>query len=340
MNDPLTASLTGNQSIIVPAVNAAAGPTVAVATSSALSTLKMQATLPSSSSVSPIGSSTPTKPLTPTNQPTCASNYLLPISSIQMFVYYFAPIMDGLKHSDFLTSNQRLEIGAALWEPLFNHQLPNIQCLTVQVKPRKNQFGASSAFFSNDATSATEKQTVRRTAVNNSAELHNQTSRAQATIESDRRRSSSIVPDQSQFGDVFLGGPPTVAAASANKQPVSTEPTAACKFRRTDLIEPSQTRKHGQAVHSTASQQLETEQSSMNASYATYLDIAILRCLFISDWQESGVYWSITFLSNRLAEIRYLYESENKSKSRQRSKSLSDINQHDLKLSETLRDSS
>lgn len=32
---------------------------------------------------------------------------------------------------------------------------------------------------------------------------------------------------------------------------------------------------------------------------ATFLDVAVLRCLFISHWQEEGVYWSLHYLYNR-----------------------------------------
>lgn len=36
---------------------------------------------------------------------------------------------------------------------------------------------------------------------------------------------------------------------------------------------------------------------------ANYLDVAVLRCLFISNWQEDGVYWGLHYMYNRLREI-------------------------------------
>lgn len=36
-----------------------------------------------------------------------------------------------------------------------------------------------------------------------------------------------------------------------------------------------------------------------NISSATFLDVAVLRCLFISHWQEEGVYWALHFMYNR-----------------------------------------
>lgn len=50
-------------------------------------------------------------------------HYLLPITTIQVFIYLFAPLMPYLKQSDFLTSF-RLENGHKIWSPLFAHQHP------------------------------------------------------------------------------------------------------------------------------------------------------------------------------------------------------------------------
>ena len=32
---------------------------------------------------------------------------------------------------------------------------------------------------------------------------------------------------------------------------------------------------------------------------ATFMDVAVLRCLFISQWQEEGVYWALQFYYHR-----------------------------------------
>jgi hypothetical protein len=32
---------------------------------------------------------------------------------------------------------------------------------------------------------------------------------------------------------------------------------------------------------------------------ATFLDVAVLRCLFVSQWQEEGVYWALQFYYHR-----------------------------------------
>lgn len=43
--------------------------------------------------------------------------------------------------------------------------------------------------------------------------------------------------------------------------------------------------------------------SKYDINAATFLDVGVLRCLFISHWHEEGVYWSLHYLYNRLREI-------------------------------------
>ena len=39
--------------------------------------------------------------------------------------------------------------------------------------------------------------------------------------------------------------------------------------------------------------------SESENSLATYMDIGVVRCLFISHWSEEGVFWALMFLSRR-----------------------------------------
>lgn len=41
----------------------------------------------------------------------------------------------------------------------------------------------------------------------------------------------------------------------------------------------------------------------VDVSAATYLDVAVLRCLFITHWQEEGIYWSLHYLYNRFLQF-------------------------------------
>ncbi|GLG97294.1 Protein unc-80 homolog [Gryllus bimaculatus] len=65
-----------------------------------------------------------------------------------------------------------------------------------------------------------------------------------------------------------------------------------------------------------------TEQAPRNIDLAaaTFLDVAVLRCLFVSQWQEEGVYWALQFLYHRLKEINE--DASTQQQPRRRSNSL------------------
>lgn len=64
-------------------------------------------------------------------------HYLLPVTTIELFIYLFSPLIPYLKQSDFLTSF-RLENGYKIWLPLFNHVHPDIPSFSTQVKPKRD----------------------------------------------------------------------------------------------------------------------------------------------------------------------------------------------------------
>lgn len=39
---------------------------------------------------------------------------------------------------------------------------------------------------------------------------------------------------------------------------------------------------------------------------ATYLDVAVLRCLFISQWLEEGIHWALKYLFQRYLNLFYI----------------------------------
>ncbi|CAB0043579.1 unnamed protein product [Trichogramma brassicae] len=53
---------------------------------------------------------------------------------------------------------------------------------------------------------------------------------------------------------------------------------------------------------------------------ATFFDVAVIRCLFLSQWQEEGIFWALQFLYNRLRRINE--ESSVQQMPRRRSNSL------------------
>lgn len=69
-------------------------------------------------------------------------HYLLPIPTVEVFIYLFAPLTSYLKKSEFLTQF-RLENGYKLWEPIFSNKHPDIPSFTSLAKPKKDILSAS-----------------------------------------------------------------------------------------------------------------------------------------------------------------------------------------------------
>lgn len=44
---------------------------------------------------------------------------------------------------------------------------------------------------------------------------------------------------------------------------------------------------------------LAEESVSIDLNAATFLDVAVIRCLFVPQWCEEGVYWSLQYLYHR-----------------------------------------
>ncbi|XP_067144484.1 protein unc-80 homolog isoform X1 [Centruroides vittatus] len=99
------------------------------------------------------------------------------------------------------------------------------------------------------------------------------------------------------FGNVFLGA----GDIDLNKSNGFPAPkTATSTPSQEDDIKCNKTSK------STESFRPEKKNKSFISSdvcMATYLDIAVLRCLFISQWLEEGVHWALQYLCNRFQSI-------------------------------------
>ncbi|CAG9539348.1 unnamed protein product, partial [Cercopithifilaria johnstoni] len=52
------------------------------------------------------------------------------------------------------------------------------------------------------------------------------------------------------------------------------------------------------------------QQSFVDPQEATYMDVAVIRCLLIKHWTEDGVYWAIKYLLHRLFEIKMYRNSQ------------------------------
>ncbi|KAM3722777.1 Protein unc-80 [Dirofilaria immitis] len=78
--------------------------------------------------------------------------------------------------------------------------------------------------------------------------------------------------------------------------------------------------------------QQDISQSFVDPQEATYMDVAVIRCLLIKHWAENGVYWAIKYLLHRLYEIK-LYRNSSTIIHRSRANSMPNIS--NLKLFST-----
>jgi hypothetical protein len=46
-----------------------------------------------------------------------------------------------------------------------------------------------------------------------------------------------------------------------------------------------------------------TPRQKVDLTAATFMDVAVLRCLFLKNWQEEGVYWALQFLYHRYTHV-------------------------------------
>ncbi|VDK88979.1 unnamed protein product [Litomosoides sigmodontis] len=65
--------------------------------------------------------------------------YAFSISSIQLFVYMIAPLLNVISEKD-LASNFRLESGLKIWQPLWQYCQPKVLCFCAPVKQRRTYF--------------------------------------------------------------------------------------------------------------------------------------------------------------------------------------------------------
>uniref|UniRef100_A0A0N5AB72 UNC80 domain-containing protein n=1 Tax=Syphacia muris TaxID=451379 RepID=A0A0N5AB72_9BILA len=62
-----------------------------------------------------------------------------------------------------------------------------------------------------------------------------------------------------------------------------------------------------------------TQQYTNDPTKATYMDVAVIRCLLIKHWSEEGVYWALRYIFNRLTDIESYLNTEGFLRSRSNS---------------------
>ncbi|XP_055382818.1 protein unc-80 homolog isoform X2 [Condylostylus longicornis] len=267
--------------------------------------------------------------------------YLFSVPTITLFVYLFAPIIHHLKESDF--QNFRLENGIKLWQGMWEHRCPGAPCFGAAVKPKARILLSSPGGrdagkpSSENVTSPNVEspQSVSFSDNNKHDEDGSWVSSPKDSVfpETIPEEASSIeeervvifrIPSGSHLTDPsFYMADVSVLQQSPSRR--SSKQSTQSREKQTTKFDFDQERiqeqkYQRQSSHKGSSSTERTEKDSAaemsqdkpmqvedtgkyDVGAATFMDVAVLRCLFISHWQEEGVYWSLHYLYNRLREI-------------------------------------
>lgn len=238
------------------------------------------------------------------------SQYIFPITVIQVFVYLFAPLIPFLKQSDFVGSF-RLENGVRIWEPLWEHRHPAVPCFTAAVQPHGHAMRAARSRADYDLRRHEYGDVFIGTGVPAKLRKHDFPKAGAEKDEGSKHgspdttsRASSAVKD---------------AADSEVKAPVPPKESEP-KVTILEGCRPSPSKSQGELAARPAPRVADGVQKEALGGMATYLDVSVMRCLFISQWLEEGVHWALQFLLNRLRGIAE--EQSREVRPRKRSSSL------------------
>ncbi len=104
-------------------------------------------------------------------------------------------------------------------------------------------------------------------------------------------------------------GTPTPSMASTDGQsqaapstpcPFISSPSIVATSVSSEKLDGKESVSPTKSTTTTEKKQIDVKPKALaDASMATYLDVAVLRCLFTSQWLEEGIEWALNFLLNR-----------------------------------------
>ncbi|XP_050528266.1 protein unc-80 homolog isoform X3 [Daktulosphaira vitifoliae] len=262
--------------------------------------------------------------------------YLYNIPSITLFVYLFAPLVNQMKESDLL--NNGLEGGLKLWQALWESRAPNNACFTAHCKPKPKSIWynlkqlSQDKFRNQDYSSHTLSASASSTHIN-ANDSFNKSVEEEIWIASPKEKyfPETIPEENSSTEDeqvVIFHIPPcdeynfnteNVANSYSIKPSIFQLPIGKSDSLYTfeelaaitspemkqlqKRIKISESKKKSNSNNYKSSSILTEESLSVDLYAATFLDVAVLRCLFVPQWCEEGVYWCLQYLYHRLQNI-------------------------------------
>ncbi|BES88441.1 unc-80 homolog (Hypothetical protein) [Nesidiocoris tenuis] len=260
--------------------------------------------------------------------------YLFPISSITLFVYLLAPLCHQIKEGD-LQETFRLENGVKLWHPIWEYRHPDTRCFTALCKPKPNSWPTGSKSrrvyvpsevlpYLGRKTSTGEQYLGADSPPSQTASIYFDHPTSGKTSEDEGWVSSpkdtvfpETIPEESSSTEeehVVIFRLPSLAESDGIKESQIYSAYDASIFHSQNRFakSPSDLPSSESHVKGAGGRQGSVDKDSMLSTRtctvetslsATLLDVAVMRCLFISQWPEEGVYWAIQFLYHRLRDV-------------------------------------
>ncbi|CAH8538635.1 unnamed protein product [Dicrocoelium dendriticum] len=259
------------------------------------------------------------------------------LASIQLFVYLFAPLIEQLKAVDFETL--KLEAGLSIWVPLMANQQPLATLLSSPVKLfdfRYTPFGTQLVLGDTHRHGTEQKSAVyhglvtkkhgiyvgEQNAVSSSGtskpikcnEDHDETGPMSKANEGTGKSTASEVT----FANGAVDGspiPPKATTESMDDEDDKHQSEAQVGDKLSDnpdigfnriqkfIIDQTEKMRSEKLQFPAGTDPVQTTSNS-TALLATHFDVAVVRCLYCSEWTEPGVYWSLLYLFKRLLQVR------------------------------------
>ena len=265
--------------------------------------------------------------------------YMHSLSTVHLYVYLFAPIIHLLKESDF--NSLKLENGLALWRPLWNYQQPDIFCFSAAVKPSRSKL-TTQKNVARVHTNAANIYIGNATPMDDVGEvfcgdgIFDLSAGCNKNIRHCASELSVFTPDFSSDGvELLCEFCNAIMPMNSNTCPQT------CRCGRKDTMVaffPDATsfayvKVTGGMSRDSAQQKLvgsmvggARRRSVIDVLSASYLDIAVLKCLFCLCWQDEGIYWSLRYIHKRMVEMHVeLCHSGERERSRSRSLPIADL---------------
>ncbi|KAA3681646.1 uncharacterized protein DEA37_0007124 [Paragonimus westermani] len=226
--------------------------------------------------------------------------FLHDLSSLQLFIYLFVPLIEQLKAADFETL--KLEAGLQIWIPLMAHRQPQIGTLSLPVKlfdlehlfcsrTPVTSYGVPRTTFAADSTHVDSSGTSSKTGTKKVGGIY--------IGEEDQ------INSQKPLKPFELNE--HIPSVEDNSATVEQDEQSVFGYARIQQLLTNETSKYlAEQINFPANVDGTTTyfQNGAVSLLATHCDLAVIRCLYCAEWCEPGVNWSLTYLYKRLLLLR------------------------------------